>query len=169
MVVIDEAGFNTSMTRTHGRAPRGQRVIADTPVNHGPNVTVLGAMSVDGVLASLAVEGATTTEVFGAFIEKVVAPRLRPGNVVVLDNLSAHKAPAVQAAIEARQAHLVFLPPYSPDFSPIELCWSKVKTRVRQLAARTREALIDALGDALARVRARDARNWFAHCGYVAR
>lgn len=155
------------MARTHGRAPRGQRVVADAPVNHGPNVTVLGALSVDGVLASMAVEGATTTEVFTTFIEKVVAPKLRPGNVVVLDNLSAHKAPAVQAAIEARQAHLVFLPPYSPDFSPIELCWSKVKTRVRQLAARTREALIDALGDALARVRATDARNWFAHCGYV--
>lgn len=143
-------------------------MIADAPVNHGPNVTVLGAISVEGVLGALAVEGATTTEVFRTFIEKVVAPRLRPGNVVVLDNLGAHKAPAVQTAIEARGAHLVFLPPYSPEFSPIELCWSKVKTRVRKLAARTRDALIDALDDALTRVSASDARNWFAHCGYVA-
>jgi hypothetical protein len=106
LVVIDESGFHTSMARTHGRAPRGQRVVTDAPVNHGPNVTVLGALSVDGVLASMAVEGATTTEVFTTFIEKVVAPKLRPGTVVVLDNLSAHKAPAVQAAIEARQARL---------------------------------------------------------------
>ena len=144
-------------------------MVGDVPVNHGRNVTVLGALSVEGVIGSLAVEGSTTTEVFGAFIEQIVAPRLRPGQIVVLDNLSAHKAPAVQAAIEACGAHLVFLPPYSPDFSPIELCWSKIKTFVRKAAARTREALIDALADALAQVRSSDARNWFAHCGYVAR
>lgn len=157
------------MTRMYGRAPRGQRVVADVPVNHGPNVTVLGAITVEGVLGSLAVQGSTTTEVFGAFIDQVVVPRLRRGHVVVLDNLSAHKAPAVQAAVEACGARLVFLPPYSPDFSPIEMCWSKVKTQVRKLAARTHDALIDALADALARVQSTDARNWFAHCGFVAR
>jgi transposase len=166
VIVLDEAGFNLAMARTHGRAPPGQRCVAHAPVNYGPNVTVIGALAYDGVVAALAFDGATDVPAFETFIERVLAPRLRPGHVVVLDNLSVHKATSIRVAVEARGARLQFLPPYSPDFSPIEPMWSKVKTLVRGVAERTRDGLIPAIGRALDRVSRDDARNWFRHCGY---
>lgn len=164
--MVDESGFNLAMARTHGRAPPGVRCVAHAPVNYGPNVTVLGALGIEGVVATLAVEGATDSAVFETFVREVLGPHLREGDTVVLDNLGAHKTAAVREAIEQRGARVLFLPPYSPDFSPIEPMWSKVKTLVRAAAARTRETLLDALAAALNRVSANDARGWFNHCGY---
>jgi transposase len=167
LIIIDESGFNLAMLRTHGRAPAGVRVVDAAPAHYGPNVSVVGALTLQGVLTCMAVEGATDAAVFETFVEKALVPRLRPGQLIVLDNLSAHKSAAVRAAVEATGARLWFLPPYSPDFSPIEPMWSKVKTLVRSAAARTYEALLKALGTALDRVTPQDARGWFQHCGYT--
>lgn len=165
-VVVDEAGFNLSMARTHGRAPSGERVVADAPVNHGENITVIGAVTTKGVLASLMFPGSTDGPAFLAFVEQSLAPKLRPGQLVFWDGLASHRMASVKAAIEATGARVCQLPPYSPDFSPIELCWSKVKTFVRSIAARTRERLIDAVGWALDRITTADLVAWFRHCGY---
>lgn len=167
--MIDEAGFNLSMQRTHGRAPPGQRVVAHAPVNHGDNETVIGAVTVDGVLGTLMLPGSTDGPAFATFVTRVLVPKLRPGQLVVWDGLGAHRQVAVRDAIEAAGATVWFLPPYSPDFSPIELCWSKVKGLVRTAAARTRDALIAAVGAALARITRDDLVAWFRHCGFCHR
>ena len=127
---------------------------------------VLASMSVEGMGPCLAVEGSTTKAVFEAYVERVLLPSLSPGRVVVMDNLAAHKGERVRELIEGRGCSLLFLPPYSPDFSPIEEAFSKVKARLRRAAARTRGALVEAIGRALGAVTAKDARGWFAHCGY---
>lgn len=155
------------MTRRYGRARRGQRVHDAAPKDWARNVTVLGALSCRGLEAVMTVEGATDAHVFRAYVAQVLAPTLQPGDVVVMDNLSAHKVPGIRSAIEGKAATLVYLPPYSPDFSPIEPCWSKLKTYLRAMKARTRDALDRALSHAIDTVTAADAKGWFAHCGYA--
>jgi transposase len=164
---VDESGVNIAMTRLFGRAPRGQRVVDAVPKNYGSNVTVLGALSCDGMEAVMTVEGATDKAVFGAYVQKVLVPTLVPGDIVVMDNLGVHKVRGIREAIEAAGASLLYLPPYSPECSPIENCWSKLKTFLRAAKARTREALDAALVRALDTISASDARGWFAHCGYA--
>lgn len=164
---VDESGINLALTRLFGRAPKGQRVVDSVPKNYGDNVTLLGVLSVAGVEALMTVNGATDGDIFLVFVRKVLAPTLREGDVVVWDNLGAHRSIAVREAVEATGARLVFLPPYSPDLNPIERCWSKIKTFLRAAKARTREALEAALKRALATVTESDARAWFAHCGYA--
>jgi transposase len=155
---IDESGANIAMTRLYGRAPRGERVVGSVPRNHGQNVTMLAALSATGVEAVMTVEGATDGDVFRSYVREVLAPTLAKGDIVVMDNLGAHKVAGVHEAIEARGATLLYLPPYSPDLSPIERCWSKIKTALRAAKARTREALEEAIKQALTTVTESDAR-----------
>lgn len=163
---VDESGVNIAMTRLYGRAPKGQRVVGSAPQNYGANITMLGALSAAGLSALMTVDGATDGEVFVAFVREVLAPTLSEGDIVVLDNLGAHRS-AARKAVEAKGARLVFLPPYSPDLNPIERCWSKIKTALRAVKARMREALEEAIKQAIAMVTESDARVWFKHCGYV--
>lgn len=164
---LDESGVNLAMTRRYGRAPKGARVLDTVPQNDGLHVTMLGALSLYGIDAVMTVEGATDAEVFLAYVEHVLAPTLQPGEIVVMDNLRAHNVDGVQHAIEGRGARLLSWPPYSPDLSPIEHCWSKLKTSLRSAKARTREALDTAIMHALTTVTASDARSWFSYCGYT--
>jgi transposase len=164
---IDESGINIAMTRLYGRAPRGERVLGSAPQHYGQNVTILGALSSIGLEAVMLVEGATDADVFRAYVREVLCPTLREGDIVIADNLSAHKAAGVQEAIAAQGARMLYLPPYSPDLNPIERCWSKIKTFLRAAKARTREALDAAVTRALATVTESDAQAWFAHSGYV--
>ena len=166
-VFLDETGVNLAMTRLYARAPQGERAYASTPVNTGKNITVLGALSLDGVIAAMTVEGSTDTEVFFTYVQTIVVPTLRPGQIVLMDNLSSHTDERIQTALEAVGATLAYLPPYSPDFSPIEPCWSKVKAILRATAARTRETLDAAITHALQMVTPQDARGWFTQCGYL--
>jgi transposase len=158
---------NLAMTRLYGRAPKGERVVGSVPQNYGQNVTVLAALGEQGLHAMMTVEGATDADVFRAYVKHVLGPTLAPGDIVVLDNLRAHKAVGIQQMLARRRVRLLYLPPYAPDMSPIEPGWSKVKTVLRTVKARTREALDTALSQALATVTAVDAHNWFRHCGYV--
>jgi len=164
---VDESGINLALTRLFGRAPRGERVTDSVPKNYGENVTMLGALSLSGVEALMTVNGATDGDIFLAFVREVPAPTLCAGDIVICDNLGAHRSQAAREAVEAEGARLVFLPPYSPDMNPIERCWSKIKTFLRAAKARTREALEAAVRQALATVTESDARAWFAHCGYA--
>jgi transposase len=164
---VDEAGINLAMTRLYGRAPKGERVVGTVPQNYGENITLLGALGDEGLQAVMTVEGATDADVFRAYVKQVLGPTLAPGDIVVLDNLSSHKATGIQQALARRRARLLYLPPYSPDLSPMELCVSKLKTALRAAKARTREALEMAIQKAMETVTAIDARNWFKHCGYV--
>jgi len=154
------------MTRHYGRASSGQRVHDAVPENWGRNVTVLGALSCQGLDAVMTIENAADAAVFGAYVTEVLAPTLQPGDVVVMDNLSTHKVQGIRDVIESKDASLVYLPAYSPDYSPIEPCWSKLKTRLRAMKARSRDALDEALSEAIETVTARDAQGWFIHCGY---
>jgi transposase len=167
MKFVDEAGVNLAMTRLYGRAPRGERSVGTIPLNYGANITLLGALGVEGLQAVMTVEGATDADVFRTYVTRVLGPTLAPGDIVVLDNLSAHKAPGIQQALARRRARLLYLPPYSPDLSPMELCLSTVKTALRAAKARTRGALEAAVRQAMETVTAIDVRNWFRHCGYA--
>jgi transposase len=163
---LDEFGVHLGLTRTYGRAAPGERVVEGTPGYSGPHYTVVAALGPDGVRAPLLLEGAMNGVAFETYVERVLGPSLHRGDVVVMDNLSAHTGDAVRALIEARGAGLVFLPPYSPDLNPIETCWSKVKAALRTAEARTPDELLDALCDALRAVSRDDVVAWFAHCGY---
>jgi transposase len=165
-VFVDECSTNTSLSPTYGWARRGQRVCFEVPRNWGANVTLLSSMSIEGMGPSLAVEAPTTREVFEAYVEKVLAPELSAGQIVVMDNLSSHKGPRVGRLIEGRGCELLYLPPYSPDLNPIEEAFSKLKALLRRAGARSREALIDAVGRALEAVTASDARGFLEHRGY---
>ncbi len=154
------------MTRLYGRAPKGERVVGSAPHNYGSNVTMVGAIGVNGINAAMSFEGAMNGDVFRVFVELVLSPTLKPGEVVVMDNLSSHKVKGIKEAIERRGARLLYLPPYSPDFSPIEPCWSKVKTFLRKAKARTVDALNEAIDQAIDQVTGSDAKGWFRHCGY---
>lgn len=163
---LDESGTNLGFTRRFGRARPGQRVVEGTPGNAGPHSTLLAALSTQGVQAPWLLEGAMDGAAFEVYVERVLVPTLRSGDIVLMDNLSFHKAPRIRTLIESVGARLEFLPPYSPDLNPIELCWSKIKTALRASKARTFEALLDALDDAFGSVTKQDAQAWFAHCGY---
>ena len=154
------------MTRNYGRAPRGQRVNEATPQGRWEVLTMLAALTVRGLEAPMTIAAPTDGDIFLAYLEQVLCPRLRPGQVVIMDNLSAHKVAGVREQIEATGARLIYLPPYSPDFNPIEQAWSKVKQILRSLKARTAEALEAAVAEALAAITAANAIAWFSHCGY---
>jgi transposase len=154
------------MTRLRGRAPRGQRLVASCPHGHWQTTTMISSVRLDGTSACMTVEGATNTEVFQAYVREILVPTLRSGDIVVLDNLGAHKNEATLALISAVGAQTRFLPAYSPDLNPIELMWSKVKALLRAAEARSESALLQAIAHALAAVTANDAKGWFAHCGY---
>jgi transposase len=157
------------MTRTHARAERGRRAAGKVPWGRWERLTVIGALALDGVVASMSVEAATDAAVFLAFVEQALAPALRerPGAIVVMDNLPAHKAEAVRGALDRAGLSHRYLPPYSPDLNPIEQAWSKLKARLRAEGARSREALEEALGPALDAITAQDARGWFRLAGYA--
>jgi transposase len=166
LVFVDEMGTNTSLSPVYTWARKGLRALCSVPRNRGANTTVLSSMSLRGMGPSLTVEGSTTSVVFEAYVEQVLAPTLRKGQVVVMDNLSAHKGKRVRELIEERGCELIYLPSYSPDLNPIEEAFSKIKGLVRKAEARTREALVEAIGLALSAVSSRDARGFFEHCGY---
>jgi transposase len=167
-VFIDETGIDTRMTRAYARARRGQRAIGRVPWGRWERLTVLGALALDGIVASRSVAAATGAAVFLAFTEEVLVPVLRdrPDALVVMDNLAAHKAEKVREALDRAGLSHRYLPSYSPDMNPIEPAWSKLKTRLRAVGARSKEALEQALGPALATITAQDARGWFRLCGY---
>jgi transposase len=167
LVFVDESGFHTSMTRLRARAPRGKRAYGKVPRNRGKNTTLIAAITLEGAMGeSMTVEGATDALAFEAYVEHFLAPSLEKGQVVVLDGLGAHRTEKVRELVQARGADLVFLPSYSPDLNPIEEAFSKVKQLVRKVGARSREALVAAIGRALAAVTIEDVAGWFGHAGY---
>jgi len=155
------------MTRTHARAPMGERVKVIEPFKHGRNISVLSALGVQGVCAPMTIEGAVNSEVFEQYVKHLLVPCLRPGTLVLLDNVKFHYAPKAIELIEAAGASVLHLPAYSPDLNPIEECISKIKESLRSLKARTKRKLYTALAKALAVVTEDDIRGWFEHCGYV--
>lgn len=166
LVFIDESGASTALQRLRGRSPRGMRCLASGPAGHWQILTMIGAVRVDGPLACATLVGAVDTAAFVAWIESDLCPQLRAGDMVVMDNLPAHKSPAIGKAIQAVGASLIYLPPYSPDFNPIENLWSKVKEALRSAATRTADALGHAVANAIASVTASDCRGFFGHAGY---
>lgn len=164
---LDESGVNLSLTRLYGRAAPDQRVVDNTPQPSGPQTTTLAVIGLTGITAPLVLPGAVNGSIFYGYIEQCVVPTLKPGDILFMDNLSAHKVEGIGTLIQACGAHLIYLPPYSPDFNPIELAWSKVKTILRRLKARTFPDLIEALKQALLAITPQDVRGWFAHCGYA--
>lgn len=163
---VDETGTNTAMARRYGRAPRGQRVDGAVPHGHWKVLTPTAAIRLGGVGGCLAFDGATNAVTFEAYMEHVLAPTLRPGDIVVMDNLAAHKGPEVERLIKAAGAELRYLPAYSPDLNPIEKMFSKFKTFLRKVAARTVDGLHEAIGDALRTVTHQDIAGWSKSCGY---
>lgn len=164
---IDESGVHLGLTRLCGRAAPGKRVCEATPGYSGKHYTLIAALGFTEVTAAWLLEEAMTRDAFDVYITQVLAPTLRAGDVVLIDNLNVHKSETARQAIEARGARLEFLPPYSPDLNPIEKCWAKVKTVLRRLKARTFDELVDALERAFQSITPEDARAWFAHCGYL--
>jgi transposase len=166
IVALDETWASTNMTRSYGRCPKGERLIMKTPHGHWKTTTFVGGLRVDGMVAPLVVDGPITADVFVAYVEQHLAPSLRPGDVVIMDNLSSHKRVAVRQAIEKAGASLRYLPPYSPDLNPIENAFSKIKSRLRAAAKRTVTELEDYLGELSGSLNAQECRNYFKHCGY---
>jgi transposase len=166
LVFVDESGSNLAMVLRYGWALRGKRAWGKAPTNRGKNTTLFAAMTHEGLLTSMTVEGAANTEAFLTYLDELLGPALRPGQTVLMDNLRVHKAQAVRERIEARGCRLVFLPRYSPDFNPIEGAFSKLKTFLRRVQARTREVLEASIGAGLQTITAQDAQGWFEHCGY---
>jgi transposase len=167
LVFIDETWAKTNMTRTHGYAPRGERLVAAAPHGHWHTTTFVGALTARGFIAPMVVDGAVNGDVFRAYVEQVLVPELRRGDVVVMDNLGSHTLAGVRAAIEGAGCRLLFLPPYSPDLNPIENAFSKLKRLLRTAAERTVDGLWSAVGRLLDRFTRRECRNYFRHCGYT--
>ena len=165
-VFTDETGFHLAMTRLYGRAPRGQRVAQSAPRNHGKRVSLISSLSLRGMVAPFSIEGAVDTLVFDAYVSKLLLPQLRGGDIVLLDNLPVHQASQIEEAVATRKAQVLWLPAYSPDFSPLENCWSKVKALVRGRQPRTSKELNVAINGALKAVTLDDIDGWFKHCGY---
>lgn len=168
LVFLDEFGATTTMERTHARGPRGKRVVCKTPHGHWKIISTIAALTIDGMLGFAAFDGATDTQTFLTFVADGLAPHLKPGQVVVLDNLPAHKSPKIDRLIESVGARVLRLPPYSPDFNPIEMAISKVKSILRKEARRDVESLFEAIAQALGKVTAEDALGYIRHCGYDA-
>jgi transposase len=167
LVFVDETGMHLGFTRLYGRAPKGERLYdTESPGNGGQNISLIGGMSIDGLIATLSVVGSVNTDVFLFYVQEILIPQLWVGAIVLMDNLPVHHAHVVREALVAGGAKLVFLPPYSPDLSPIELCWSKLKQLLRSAKARTREALEQALTQIINNcISCDDALGWFTHCG----
>ena len=168
LVFIDETGASTKMARLYGRAPRGKRLRAGVPHGHWKTTTFIGALRLGGMTAPMVLDGPMTGDWFTAYVEQVLAPTLRPGDLVILDNLPAHKVAAARQAIQVVGAQLVFLPPYSPDFNPIENAFSKLKALLRKAAARTVDELWNVIGAAIDTFTPQECRNYFAAAGYDA-
>ena len=166
LVFVDEMGTNTSLSPPYAWAPKGERARWSVPRNRGKNTTLLASMSLEGMGSCVAVRESTTAAVFEAFVKQVLCPSLERGQVVVMDNLTAHKGGRVRDLIEEKGCELLYLLSYSPDFNPIEEAFSKIKGIVRRAEARTRQALIEALGVAISAITARDAHGFVEHCGY---
>ena len=165
-MIVDECATNLNLTRRYARAPRGTAALGVVPRNTPPNTTVIASLSLSGMGPAFMISGATDAHVFEGYLEHILAPTLRPGQIVVLDNLSAHKGHRVRELIEARGCQLWYLPPYSPDLSPIEQAFAKLKAWLRKVAARTPEALEQAVADGLDTISPDDAAGFFRHCGY---
>jgi len=166
LIFVDECGTHTSLAPIYGYAPKGERLRLAVPRKRGKNTTLLSSMTLLGMGPSLAVEGATTARVFETYVKKVLAPSLKEGWVVLMDNLGAHMPNMVRELIEARGRQLIYLPSYSPNYNPIEEAFSKVKNLLRKASARTKEALVEAIGAALSAVTTEDARAFFEHAAY---
>ncbi len=166
LVFVDEMGTNTSLAPLYAYSLKGRRAFAEVPRNRGKNTTLLASMSLEGMGPCLAVEGATSATVFESYVERVLAPTLKGGQIIVVDNLNAHKGERVRELIEERGCELLYLPPYSPDFNPIEEAFSKIKGLLRKAQVRSREALVEALGRAISAISAMDAWGFFKHGGY---
>jgi transposase len=164
---LDESSINIDLTRLYGRAAPNQRVVDSVPQSSGPQTTTLAVIGLTGISAPLVLSGSVNGTVFYGYIEQCVVPTLQPGDILFMDNLSAHKVAGLKELIRPHGAHLIYLPPYSADFNPIELAWSKVKTILRQIKARTLPDLIEALKQALQAITSQDIHGWFAHCGYA--
>jgi transposase len=167
LVFLDESGVKTNMIRLYGRASKAERCHDKAPDGRWETTTVLSSIRLDGETESVLFEGAVDGKMYDAYVEKILCPNLRPGDIVVVDNLRVHKSQKAKEFIESCSAKYLFLPPYSPDFNPIEKMWSKVKQILRSLQARTQEEFFDAVGKALSMVTATDAQGWFKSCGYV--
>jgi len=165
LVFIDETGINLALTRLYGRGEGGGRVYAERPRNKGKNITLIGAMSEEGLMATMTFPGSLNTASFLVFLAQILLPKLWVGAIVVMDNLPVHYAEVAIALIESVGAKVKFLPPYSPDLSPIELCWSKLKAILRSAKARTSDALDQAITMAVNAITDENALNWFNHCG----
>lgn len=165
LIFLDESGVTTQMTRGYARASGGRRVHEATPGGHWKILTILSALSLGGLLATMTIEEATDGDIFLAYLEQVLGPKLRPGDVVVMDNLSAHKVAGVEQLIQAAGAELLYLPPYSPDLNPIEKAWAKLKQLLRSAKARTAEALHQAIAELLPQITPQNAQAWFHHSG----
>jgi len=166
LIFVDESGVTTEMTRRYGRALRGARVEEGVPAGRWRTLTVLGAVAVSGWVATMSIEAPTDGDVFRTYLEHVLCPQLKPGQLVVMDNLGAHKVDGVRELIEQTGAALCYLPPYSPDLNPIEKCWAQVKQKLRQLKTRSVTALQEAIPEALSTISPQNAVNYFRHCGY---
>ena len=166
LVFVDEMGVHTSLAPLYGYSRKGERVHLQVPRNRGSNTTLLASMTLGGMGETMAVEGSTNQEVFDAYVEHVLAPTLEAAQVVIMDNLSAHKPARVRELIEERGCELIYLPAYSPDFNPIEEAFAKIKGMLRQAGARTKDALVDVLGEALSAISVQDAQGYFEHAGY---
>lgn len=166
LVFVDECGVHTSLAPIYGYAPKGERLYLPVPRSRGKNTTLISSMSVEGMGPSLAVEGATTAAVFKAYVEQVLVPSLSPGQIVVMDNLGAHRPARIRKLLEEAGCELLYLPPYSPDFNPIEEAFAKIKATLRRVAARGKGALVEAMGEALSAVSSEDALGYFEHAGY---
>ena len=166
LIFLDESGVTTQMTRRYGRATRGERVHEGTPAGHWRTLTVLGAIRQSGLVAAMTIEAATDGDIFQAYLEEVLCPQLERGDIVVMDNLSAHKVSGVRELLENAGAELLYLPPYSPDFNPIEKCWSKFKQLIRTAKARSLSTLESSVADALTAITPQDIQGCFRHCGY---
>lgn len=156
------------MTRDYGRGLPNQRVEGDRTASYGGNVTMIGAIGLKGMRALMTIGGSADGDVFEIYVREVLRPALKRGDIVIMDKLSVHQVSGIRELIEGRGAKLVYLPPYSPDFNPIEECWSKIKSSLRSMGARTRDALEEAIATAAKMITAKDCRGWFAHCGYQA-
>ena len=165
-VFVDECSTNISLSPLYARAPRGERAYGKAPRNWGKNVSLICAIDAEGVKPSMSVEGAVDAKAFEGYVEHFLVPKLKRGQIVVMDNLSVHKGKRVERLIEEAGATLLFLPPYSPDLNPIEEAFSKVKSALKKIQARTREALVEATGRALDTITRRDLRGFYADCGY---
>jgi transposase len=161
LIYLDESGVSTQMTRRYARSPRGRRIHESTPEGNWKILTILGAMSLGGMIATMTIEAATDAEIFLTYLDRVLCPKLRAGDVVVMDNLSSHKVAGVRERIEAAGAELLYLPPYSPDLNPIEKAWAKLKQHLRSAKARTAETLDQSIADLLPTISPQDAQAWF--------